>query len=436
MANLVKKDKQLNKYSYYEANLVRNAIHTPLTENIQSDICIIGAGFAGLSAAIELKQMGYDVVVLESIQCGFGASGRNGGQVIVGYAADDQLIKKFGIEQAKQFWDISVEGVALLKQRIQKYNIECDFEPGFLAVSTNKKKAKELFESAELKLSKFNYPHQKIIPKQAISNYINSDIYHNAVYDDFSGHLNPLKYALGLADIAKSLGVRIYENTPAVSIQGDSTLIIKTPLANCQSKYCLIAGNVYTNEYGKLLPKKIEKQIMPVGTYITVTEPLDKAFADSLIPSKAAVCDTDIQLDYFRFTPDNRLLFGGDVALGSNVPENYIERVKSRMTRVFPSVKDIKIDYTWGGHVDVTMNQLPDFGKIQNNIFYLQGFSGHGVALTGIAGKLVAHAIDGEAKGFDLYGKIKHNRFIGPEFLRTPTLLIGLWYHTLLDKIL
>lgn len=435
MTTLVTKDRQLNEHSYYESLITRSPPYPTLVEGIQTDVCIIGGGFAGLSAAIELRLMGFDVVLLEGTQCGFGASGRNGGQVIVGYSADDELIAKFGEEKAKLYWDISVEGVNLLKTRIEKFQIECDYQSGFLAVSTNAKKAKELFRTAETKLNRFKYPYQKFISKSELPNYINSDIYFNAVFDEFSGHFNPLKYVLGLSEAASSLGVKIFENTPALMIEGSETLTVNTPKAHCKSRYCLIAGNVYTNEYGKILPKRIEKQIMPVGTYITVTEPLDEGLVNSLIPSKAAVCDTDIQLDYFRFTPDNRLLFGGDVALGSKVPSNYIQRVQKRMTAVFPELNQVKIDYTWGGHVDVTMNQLPDFGKLQNNVFYLQGFSGHGVALTGIAGKLVAHAIEGEAKGFDLYSEIKHNRFIGPEFLRTPTLLMGLWYHTLLDKL-
>lgn len=431
MTSLVEKDKLLNQHSYYEATTKRIKSFNSLDSDIKVDFCVLGGGFAGLNAAIELRLKGYDVALLEAEVIGFGASGRNGGQIIVGYSADDDFIEKYGLELAKKFWDISIDGVQLLKDRIQEFDISCDYRNGYISVSTSEKKANELIKLKEMREDFFGYESQKLINKNDLAEYVNSENYFNGVYDNFSGHFNPLKYAIGLSEIADKLGVKIFENTHVTGIKKGEILEFNTPRGNCKSRYGLIAGNVYTNEYGKILPKRIAKNIMAVGTYITVTEALEDAVAKSLIPCKAAVCDTDFQLDYYRFTPDNRLLFGGDVALGSTIPKDYINKVQARMSDVFPCLNNTKIDYMWGGHVDVTMNQQPDFGRIGNNLYYLQGFSGHGVALTGIAAKLVTHAITGEVEKYDIFSNIKHTKFYGPDWIKTPMLITGMYLHKL-----
>ncbi|MFC0179083.1 NAD(P)/FAD-dependent oxidoreductase [Thorsellia kenyensis] len=431
MENIITKDTVLNKNNYYEAGIAQRFNFPALTEEIATDCCIVGGGLAGISAAIELKLKGYSVTLLEANRIGFGASGRNGGQIIVGYSKDDDMIKKFSLSEAKAFWDISLAGVELINKRIENYGLECDYEKGYLFVANGPKKANELIKMMQQREQYYGYNHQELITKTELKNYIGSDSYENGVYDKLSGHFNPLKYLLGLTSVAKSMGVKIFENSPVITYKDEGNLIFKTVNGQCKSKFGLIAGNVYSNGYGEILPKKIARNILPVGTYITVTEPLDERLAKKLIPKRSAICNTNFQLDYFRLTPDNRLLFGGDVAIGSTVPRNYLDRVRRRMAAVFPELKESKIEYIWGGHVDVTMNQYPDFGKLSKNLYYLQGFSGHGVALAGIAGKLIADSISGDAEKFDKFKQIKHMPFYGGQYLQMPMLLAGLWYNKL-----
>lgn len=458
---LLQQDIKLNTHSYYEHTVSRPKQAEPLNGTVVADVCIVGGGFAGLSAAIELRKKGYDVVVLEGQQIGFGASGRNGGQVIAGYSDDSAIPKALGKDLAKLAWDISIEGISLLRERIEEHKIDCDFQPGFMFVSTSEKKAKQLNDWIHENIEHYDYPHYQFYSPEHLSEMINSPQYVNGVYDGFSGHLHPLKYALGLASVAKALGVKIYEYSPVIDLQtshnsssqlsssqlssskhgssqhgsSQKTVIDKKTIVStqngskCIAKYVLLAGNVYLNAYGKPIAPKLQSRILPVGTYITVSEPIDPELVNHLIPCKAAICNTDLQLDYFRFTPDNRMLFGGDVAVSKAIPKDFAEKVQARMTHVFPELAKTKIDFMWGGHVDMTMNLAPDFGRLDSNIYYLQGFSGHGVALTGIAGKLVAEAIAGDAERFDIFTKIKHRRFIGGERFRTPTLMLGMWFH-------
>ncbi len=422
----------LTQNSYYVASTKREQRFAPLQGNVEADVCVVGGGLAGLSASIELAQRGYKVVVLEGEQVGWGASGRNGGQLIAGLACDNSVVEKAAdFETAKHCWDMTLEALDLVRQRIKQFNIDCDFVPGYMTLAVNARKADELKQWQEDIQSRYGYSHAQWIPHAQVKDWIQSDRYYAGMYDANSGHLHPLKYTLGIARAADLLGVKIYEQTRAIKIEKGANPVVKTQAGEVRCKFIVLAGNVYLAETAQ----EISSRIMPVGTYIVGSKPIGKERCDALIKHRAAVCDSNFVLDYFRPTADHRVLFGGRVSYSTMTPLNMAQSMKKRMTTVFPQLSDVDIEHAWGGFVDITMNRAPDFGRIGNNIYYLQGFSGHGLALSGMAGKLAAEAIAGQAERFDRFGKIPHHNFPGGKLFRTPMLILGTAYYRLRDLI-
>ena len=433
---LLKKELGLIENSYYEASVVRPPPSPALSEHVSCDVCVVGAGYAGISAALELAERGYSVVLLEAQRAGWGASGRNGGQAIVGFghAGECAIEKQFSPAEARQAWDITVEGLALLRQRIDRYAIDCDYAPGYLSLSVREKKSRMLEKWARHVMQVYEYPLQLIGPNE-ISDWIASERFHSGVYDANSGHLHPLKYCLGLAAAARKAGVLVFENSPVYVIQRGERPVVKTAQGEVTCRFVVLAGNVYLGEYGDEVAPELTASIVPIGTYMIATTPMGKARADALMPHRAAVSDTNFVLDYFRLSADHRLLFGAGDSYSGSTPRNLIERIRNRMVDVFPQLRDLSIEYAWGGFVDLTMNQAPAFGRLQRNIYYLHGFSGHGLALTGMAGKLVAETIAGQAERFDLFTRIRHLPFPGGKLMRTPALMLGMWYYRLRDML-
>jgi gamma-glutamylputrescine oxidase len=428
-------DLKLTQNSYYAASANEQPQYPKLESDISVDVCVVGGGFAGLSSAIELTDKGYKVAVLEANHIGFGASGRNGGQIIAGLACEQEVIEKaLGFEAAKQVWQMSLEALDLVRARIKRFSIDCDLQDGFLGVSVNEKKGKSLRTWFDDMQKRYQYAAQWIEPAE-LKNWINSPRYFNGYYDKQSGHVHPLNYCLGLARGAASLGVQIYQHSAVTAMQQGDTVVLQTDKGQVKAKYVVLAGNMYLPEIAPKLAPKLAKRIMPVGTYIIGTEPIDASLAAQLIPTKAAVCDTNFVLDYFRFSGDHRMIYGGRVSYSAMTPPNLTQSMQARMVETFPQLKHTKVEYTWGGFVDISMNRAPDFGRVATNIYYLQGFSGHGVALTGMAGKLVAEAISGQASRFDVFAGIKHHDFFGGKLLRTPALVLGMAWYQLREKL-
>ena len=418
-------DRDLSRNSYYAATADRSQRHAPLSGAIRCDVAIVGSGLAGLGAALDLRERGLDVVVLEAREIGWGASGRNGGQAIHGLACGQDVIEgQLGLADARKVWDMTIEALDMLRERIARYGIECDWRDGFLSVATSARKGRDLQDWADGIEAKYGYALTRISPAD-VPKWIASGRYHSAVHDPRSGHLHPLKYVLGLARAAAAAGVRLFENTEVTGFQQDGGVTLTTAGGEVRAGKMLLAGNVYLQE----IAPKLEARIMPVGTYIVCSETLDPALADSLIPTRSAVCDTDFVLDYYRTTNDHRMLFGGRVSYSTRTPANIQESMRRRMVDTFPQLEGTKVQYAWGGFVDITMNRAPDFGRIGANVYYLQGFSGHGLALTGLAGRVVAEAMTADASRFDLFARLKHRAFPGGRLLRTPALVLGTaWY--------
>jgi gamma-glutamylputrescine oxidase len=434
-------DRDLSRNSYYAATAQRRQTHASLREQIACDVAVVGGGLAGLSAAIELADRGYSVALLEARQVGWGASGRNGGQVIAGLACDQSTVESLvGIEDARRIWRMTLEAIELIHARRSRFAIDCEWQPGFLSVAVGAKKARELGRWQQDMADR--YGHETTwIERSELHRWIASPRYGAGLVDTLGGHLHPLKYTLGLADAAAVLGVRIFEDSAVTRLVPGATLLLRTKAGEVRARNVLLAGNVYLQGVAPVL----EPRVMPVGTYIVASQALDPALALSLLPSRAAVSDTNFALDYFRPSPDHRLLFGGRVSYSTATPPGLEASMQRRMARTFPQLADAKVEYAWGGFVDISMNRAPDFGRLAElmadaargfeNVYYLQGFSGHGLALTGLAGKLVAEAIDGNASRFDTFARIRHRPFPGGRLLRMPALVAGMAYYRLKDLL-
>lgn len=428
-------DRELNRESYYEASVVRPPQLPALAGSLACDCCVLGAGLAGLSAALELAQRGYSVVVLESQRIASGASGRNGGQLIAGFgsAGDLAIESQFAPGDSLLAWDIARQGLQLVLQRIRDHAIDCDYVPGYLTLATSPRRARELGQRVEHVAQRYGH-RQQWIDETEVGNWVASPLYHGAAYDPLSGHLHPLKYALGLAAAARAAGVRIFEHSEVILLQRGVRPRLLTAQGEVSCSHALLAGNAYLGEYDAIAPE-LAPRIVPVVTYMLATEPMAPERADALIRYRAAASDSDHLLDYFRLSADHRLLFGGGDSSTTVQARHAAARLHRRMLEVFPQLSDLAIAHAWGGFCDVSLNLAPDFGRLGDNVYYLQGFSGHGLGMTGIAGRLVAEVIAGQAERFDLFARIRHRALPGGVAMRRPALALAMAYYRMLDWI-
>jgi gamma-glutamylputrescine oxidase len=330
-------------------------------------------------------------------------------------------------------WEVSVEALTLLRELLTRFAIDCSWVNGFLLTALKERHERELrAEVAELH-ARYGYTSVRYVAREELQAVLATDRYRGALYDTNSGHLHPLNYTLGLGRAAESLGVRIYEGTRATGFSpGEASRVrVCTPGGEVRARFLVLCGNVYLGATAPALAAKI----MGVATYIVATEPLGAERAARLIANNAAVCDMNWVLDYFRRSTDQRLLFGGRVNYSGLRSFDAPAATRARMLVVFPQLADVRIEYAWGGEVDITLNRAPHFGRLAPNVYFLQGFSGHGVALTGIAGKLVAEAISGTAGRFDVFARIPHGNFPGGTALRRPALVLAMLYYRIRDLL-
>ncbi|MDG0832903.1 NAD(P)/FAD-dependent oxidoreductase [Roseateles saccharophilus] len=435
--SLLTVDRELTQDSYYVATAARGPGHAALNETLEADVAIVGGGLAGLSAAIELAERGHDMVLLEAALVGSGASGRNGGQAIHGLACDPSTIEaQLGLDEARRIWAMSIEALDLIRERCARFDIDAEWQDGFLGLATSAAKAAELQRSVQRIGDVYDYPMQWIAPAE-MPQWIASPRFYAGAYDARSGHLHPLKYSLGLARAAAGLGVRIFERSPVTAMEVGERVVLRTGQGQVRARQVLLAGNVYLPELAPSLAPDLAARIMPVGTYIGCTAPMAPERLRALIPSRSACCDTNFVLDYFRPTADHRLLYGGRVSYSTVTPRALMNSMRARLLQSFPQLDDVAMQYAWGGFVDISMNRAPDFGRVgpAQNVYYVQGFSGHGLALTGMAGRVVAEAMHGDATRFDTFARLHHRRFPGGRLMRTPALMLGMAYYRLKDLL-
>ena len=424
---------QEHRSSYYYDSRNLDLQFPKISVNQSADVCVIGAGFLGLSAALELAEQGKRVIVLEGARVGFGASGRSGGQAINGFEEGiDEYIDHIGFEKARKLWDMSLEAIDIIDERVQKYGIQCDWKKGYATLALNNRRMDDLIAMQKASEEQCGYTNMQLWDKAQLKQHLGSDIYVGGLYDRNSGHLHPLNYCLGLAKACVEAGVEIYEYSPATEIQvkSDTQAVVFAENFTVSCEHVVLAVNAYIDALSKKITFGIENTILPVESFIIATEPLSQAMADSLINNGMSVCDNNLLLDYYRLSADNRLLFGSD----SSTNVDMIAKMRSEMLAVFPQLEDTKIEYGWGGPIDMTMNSTPHFGRAKPNVYFAQGFSGHGVALTGLAGRIISEAICGNDERLAIFEGLKGPHFYGGKWIKKMALKVGIPYYRFLDK--
>ncbi|PST65825.1 gamma-glutamylputrescine oxidoreductase [Shewanella algae] len=418
--------------SYYADSANDTRERNSLSEVLETDVCVIGAGYTGLSSALHLLEAGFKVVVLEAARVGWGASGRNGGQIVNSYSRDLDVIEStVGKAQAKLFGEMAFEGGRIIRERIEKYQIDCDLKNGGVFAAINRKQMGHLQQQKAL-WERYGHTDQlQLLDDAGIRQVVNTDRYIGGLLDKSGGHIHPLNLALGEARAVESLGGKIFEDSAVVRIDEGEYPIVHTANGQVKARFVVVAGNAYL---GKLLPQLAAKS-MPCGTQVITTEPLGEKLAHSLLPQDYCVEDCNYLLDYFRLSADKRLIYGGGVVYGARDPENIKAIILPKLLKTFPQLKGVRIDYTWTGNFLLTLSRLPQVGRIGSNIYYSQGCSGHGVTYTHLAGKLIAEVLTGQAERFDAFASLPHYPFPGGHALRVPFSALGAWYYSLRDKL-
>lgn len=419
---------QLDPLSWYQASANPAPVRERLEGSARADVCVIGGGFTGLSAALHLARAGRSVILLESHTVGTGASGRNGGQVIVGYRTDAaQLVARFGTDQAKGLFALAVEARDHLFGLIADETIACDLRRGHLHVTARRSAIEGLKREAECLAEVMAYPGLQLLEGPAVQSAVASDHYVAGLLDPHGGHLHPLNLCLGLAEAAERAGARICEGTPADALKDGAVI---TGFGQVRAETIVLAADCWVD---KLLPRLASTQ-MPVINYQIATRPLGADAAAALIPSGAAVSDTKFVVDYYRLTRDHRLIFGGGERYSPSPPADPAAFVRRYMLKVFPELASARIDYCWGGGVSITRTRFPHVGR-EGRVFYAHGYSGLGVLWAPFLGKLIAEAAMGGPDRFDTIAALPRQRFPGGALLRHPLYVLGMLWYALRDRI-
>ncbi len=421
--------------SYYAASSHAQPEYPMLAGEVKVDVCVVGGGFSGLNTAIELAERGISVALLEARKIAWGASGRNGGQLIRGVGHGVQRFSKvIGDDGVRQLKLMGFEAVEIVRQRIEKYQLDCDLTWGYCDLANKPREFEGLTKDVE-ELRSLGYRHAlELIQSQDIRSVIDSDNYAGGLLDMGSGHLNPLNLALGEAGVAQSLGVQLFEHSAVTRLEHGPQIKVHTARGLVRASTLVLACNAYLNDLDPTLSGKI----LPAGSYIIATEPLGEDLARQLLPRNTAMCDQRVALDYFRLSADRRLLFGGACHYSGRDPRDISAYMQPKMLKVFPQLKNVKIDFQWGGMIGIGANRLPQIGRLQQhpNVFYAQAYSGHGLNATHLAGKLLGEAISGQhSDGFDLFSKVAHITFPGGKHLRSPLLALGMLWHRLKERV-
>ena len=422
------------KISFYRSSVEDLNSQDQLTSDIDVDICVIGGGLTGISSAINLSKKGYSVILCEARKIGWGASGRNGGQLGIGMRKDQFTIeKKLGLRHAKELWSLGLEAVEDVKNLIKENEIDCHLVNGVMSTACFEKDIDEYKFEIEHMAKNYDFERYQFFNKEKIREEINSKMYLAGLLNSGSYHLNPLKLTLGLAKVAQKNKVKIFENTPIEKIreEGDRVQVM--------SKKGLIRANqvvVACNGYLDSILGSKKNKFMPINNYVVATEPLGEKRARQIIKNNYAVCDTRFIIDYYRFSEDWRMIFGGGETFTSNFVKNATSFVSKRMIKVFPQLQNVKIDYSWGGTLAITVNRLPHFGTLMNNkVSYAFGYSGHGLALSVLAGKLIGENIHGDHERFKFFSDINHMSIPLGSIFRRPIYSSAILYYKIRDYL-
>lgn len=417
--------------SYYAATAHAAPSRLRLEGAHEADVCVVGAGFSGLSAALPLAERGYRVTVLEAARVGWGATGRNGGQIVNGFSRDLGVIeRRYGGEAARALGDMAFEGAAIIRERVRRYGIDCDLRDGGVFAAFNVRQMRGL-EAQRASWRRFGHDGLELLDGDGIRAQANTDLYVGGLLDRWGGHIHPLNLALGEAAALESLGGRIHEDSAVTRLEQGARPTVHTAHGRVQAEFVVLCGNAYL---GDAVPA-LRDAVMPVSTQVIATEPLGEARARRLMPAGACVEDCNYMLDYYRMTADHRLLFGGGTVYGGTTPADIIGKLRPHLRRTFPELDTVRIDYAWSGNFALTLTRIPHLGRLAGRVYFTHGYSGHGVTTTHLAGRLIAEAVSAQSERFDALAALRNYPFPGGRRLRVPLSVLGSWYYQAREKL-
>jgi glycine/D-amino acid oxidase-like deaminating enzyme len=416
--------------SYYAATVNEVTAYAPLRGAQNADVCVIGAGFTGISTALHLAERGYRVHVVEANRVGWGASGRNGGQIINGISGKEKLARQLGGDGERIVREMGWAGHDIIRERVETYAIDCDLKWGYLDVAIKQRHLRALRAEMEA-LQKQNFPHEyRLLSRDETVSMIGTEAYIGALLNMGNGHLHPLNLCVGEARAAVARGATIYEQSPVQRIEHGARPRVITEHGSVAADFVVIAGNAY-----HFIEPELRGIMFPVNSFIIATEPLSKEQVDAVNPQDLAVCDPNFVLQYFRLSADKRLLFGGRCNYSGSDAE-VIKRIRiPKMLKIYPRLANVKVDYAWGGRIGVPINRVPQLGRVSANVFYSQGYSGHGVNVTHLAGQIMAETVAGTSERFDIFANIKPVRIPGAHRFRNQMVALGVLYYQIKDRL-
>ncbi len=425
-----KMQSQAHTGSYYAATVNNVTNFAALQGAHRADVCVIGAGFTGISTALHLAERGYNVHVVEANKVGWGASGRNGGQVIGGISGEAEMIRKNGEDARELLWDMRWAGHDIIRERVRKYDIDCDLKFGYLDVAIKDRHLRDL-DAEQERLAAHNFPFEyRMLSKEETQETIGTKAYIGSLMNMGNGHLHPLNMCIGEANAAVKQGATIYEQSPVLRIEKGNRPEVITQQGSVSADFVVIAGNAY-----HALDKKLRGIMLPVSSFIMATEPLSEEMVELINPKDFAVCDPNFVLEYFRLSADKRLLFGGRCKYYGSDPDVIQKNLRPRMLKIYPVLENTKIDFAWGGTIGVPINRVPQLGRVSPNVFYCQGYSGHGVNVTHLAGQIMADAIAGTYERFDIFAGVKSFVVPGVHTFGKPMVALGMLYYQIRDRL-
>ncbi|MGE4482605.1 NAD(P)/FAD-dependent oxidoreductase [Acidocella sp.] len=414
--------------SYYAATANRQDARPPLNSNVEADVCVIGGGFTGVNAALELVQRGVQVILLEGVRIGYGASGRNGGQIVNGYSRNlDVIATRYGDTAGRAIGAMACEGGDIIRARVAQYGIQCDLKPGGIFAALNGSQMRGLAHHMKV-WAEYGFKDFELMDKSALQRHVKTERYVGGLIDHKGGHLHPLNLVQGEASAFETLGGVIHENSSVIEIKPGDRVTVKTAQGQVRAKTVLVCGNAYLRG---VLPE-LEGRIMPVSTQVLATEPLGEE-ATTLLPTDMCVEDCNYILDYFRRTADNRILYGGGIVYGGQDPESVRAKILPLMYKTFPTLKEARIDFAWSGNFALTLTRFPQMGRLAPNIYFSHGDSGHGVTTTHLLARLLAEAVTGDTQRFDVFAGLPYFPFPGGRSLRVPFTVAGSWWYRFRD---
>ena len=418
--------------SWYSATANTLPRFPTLKGRLKADVCVIGGGFTGLSTALHLAQKGYDVVLIEAQRVGWGASGRNGGQVSGGWNKDQGGLERMqGADDARHLFNIARDSVDCVRSLVAKHAIACDLRDGVAHVEWQAKHVPDSHAAARHLRDTYGYEQMELLDREAATDLMGTQAYHGGTLDWGAAHIHPLNFALGLAKAATAIGVRIFEQSEVSKIIKGNPVNVVTPRGRVEADFLVLGCNGYL---GGLNPQ-VAAKVMPINNFIVATEPLGQDQAEALIAKDIAIADSKFVVNYFRRSADNRMLWGGGESYGWKFPRDIRALVSKPMLEVYPQLRNVKLDYAWGGTLAITMNRMPVFARLAPNILNASGYSGHGVALATIAGEITAQAIAGQAEQFDVLERVPSHSFPGGTLLRWPGLVLAMTWYAMRDRL-